>query len=1075
MMVDWKRIRKIAFSILIVSLVVVFFFAYLHYLDFKKVLLKQASDRATFILGQEVHIADVSISLPAAIGFYDITIKNPEGFPPGQLLRIKKLRLDMRLGRLLKGDLSFKNITLYSPELTLRKDERGRWNISDALTRLSSQKSTTGYQVDEFRIDSGVFDLNGNERYKSDKINLRLENLSSYPGTQARIKGDLVYTGNRIDIDGWVFPKDLPNRFNLSLSSKDFRFSAFRELLNTYGIDTEKTRATIVLHAEGDLEKGFQIRSDLQLGRMGSFLFLKPAKDIRVMTEAMFSLRDYSLAVHTASLFINGVSTATLKGTVEGLKTNPSYRANIKIERLDLSDVDLIKELKVRGILTSKDLRIAGRPGTKTPKISGDLQLREGAIESPYGTFDSMEADLILSSEKEVSIEGEAFARVVRVGKYISQTPVDARVSGSIRGFPGQFSVTSFLSLSPLEIKLDSGEPLRLEKGLVKIEGTMKGDTFSGKNSLEMNGLRLAGRFFPWVKSSSDITYRKNEGDFKDLTIETEDTKSTAAYLRITTPDAKGDYTVEIKGANAAYRTGEATVKQADFFVGLRQDSKTISGDLRFSAGNIGFQGMDFARVAGEGRFDEKNFSINLSRIDFSGGRIQFTADGRTSENPFPLKVKIAAEAFDLGLLRNSLWKSLKLPYNIAGEIEQATFDGIVDSQQSIRGKGSLNARKISILNPSTGRSFVKDASFRADIESVGKDLVLELEVTAGMLSTRLSGRVEEFLENDRHLHLKGSLPRILVSDMRSSLWDIFPDSLLYVGLRGTVSSDFLIDYSKQGFDVKGNLLFADFILDGENGEYSLGPINGSVPLRYSQGQGGQEVMEMQSFERSQFDRLVNEYSREPSGEGLQRLTIGSFRYGFQLIDQINLWIEQKGNYLNIKRFGANIFNGRLNGSAVVNLSGGFQYRAGFIIKAVSLATLCDRIEPIKGFISGKVDGIATFKGSGTELSQLIGIADFWTYRTADEKTMISKKFLQEVGGPSIKAYVSNRSFDKGILSLYVKDGYVIFRELEISNKNLLGMTDLSLKVVPTSNRVAIDQLLWSIIEAAERSKKKQP
>ena len=51
MVVDWKRVRKIALLILIVCLVVVFFFAYLHYLDFKKVVLKQASDRATFILG----------------------------------------------------------------------------------------------------------------------------------------------------------------------------------------------------------------------------------------------------------------------------------------------------------------------------------------------------------------------------------------------------------------------------------------------------------------------------------------------------------------------------------------------------------------------------------------------------------------------------------------------------------------------------------------------------------------------------------------------------------------------------------------------------------------------------------------------------------------------------------------------------------------------------------------------------------------------------------------------------------------------------------------------------------------
>ena len=34
-------------------------------------------------------------------------------------------------------------------------------------------------------------------------------------------------------------------------------------------------------------------------------------------------------------------------------------------------------------------------------------------------------------------------------------------------------------------------------------------------------------------------------------------------------------------------------------------------------------------------------------------------------------------------------------------------------------------------------------------------------------------------------------------------------------------------------------------------------------------------------------------------------------------------------------------------------------------------------------------------------------------------------------------------------------------------------MTDLSVKVAPLSNRIALDNLLWSIAEAAERAKKK--
>ena len=142
-------------------------------------------------------------------------------------------------------------------------------------------------------------------------------------------------------------------------------------------------------------------------------------------------------------------------------------------------------------------------------------------------------------------------------------------------------------------------------------------------------------------------------------------------------------------------------------------------------------------------------------------------------------------------------------------------------------------------------------------------------------------------------------------------------------------------------------------------------------------------------------------------------------------------------------------------------------------MKGLSLTKLCDGIEPIKGYISGRVDGIANLKGSGIGISQLIGKADFWTYSTENEKTKISKEFLKKIGGPSIKAYLGDRSFDKGIMSLYLQNGFLIFKELELSNRNFWGITDLSVKVMPFNNRISIDHLMWTIIEAAQRAKEK--
>ena len=74
----------------------------------------------------------------------------------------------------------------------------------------------------------------------------------------------------------------------------------------------------------------------------------------------------------------------------------------------------------------------------------------------------------------------------------------------------------------------------------------------------------------------------------------------------------------------------------------------------------------------------------------------------------------------------------------------------------------------------------------------------------------------------------------------------------------------------------------------------------------------------------------------------------------------------------------------------------GIQYHAGFILEGFSLSKFCEGIEPIKGYISGKVDGVANLKGSGSGIAGLIGKADFWTYDAGDEKTKISKQFLQK-------------------------------------------------------------------------------
>jgi hypothetical protein len=612
-----------------------------------------------------------------------------------------------------------------------------------------------------------------------------------------------------------------------------------------------------------------------------------------------------------------------------------------------------------------------------------------------------------------------------------------------------------------------------VEETEVTLEGTFKETTFAGKGVFNMKGLRFAGHTIRRLQANSGIDYRKTGLLLTGLAIETEDGTSSAGLLSLTPPGDAG-YKIDVRNMNVAHRNGGALLEECNLTLALQPGERPISGDLRFSARKIQFKGVDSQNLTGAGRFDEKNFFLDIQNAGMLGGRLKLTAEGKVSENIFPIKANVAAEDIDLSVLSKVLSKTIKIPYHVAGNMKKATFQGLLNSQTNIVGSAFLEAGKVTFSDLNTEKNIIQDTSLRAELEFKGKDLSFKANAFAGSILPQFSGTVKDFLEKKRSLQIKGTLPEVTLEEIRNSFWDAFPDSLLYAGLEGSVSSDFSIDYGKDGLSVSGNVQVKDCFLKGEYGEYLIGPINGQVPVAYGWVQSGGDAVSLPSFEKSQFESLTKYYARGEGEKDFKKITIGSLDYGFPLLKDIYLLVRQRGSVLNIERFGANIFGGRFEGSALLDLSKGLDYRAGFIIQGLSMTTLCERIEPIKGFLSGKVDGIGTFKGSGVGISPLIGMADFWTYSSGNEKTMISKEFLQKIGGPSLKTYLGNRRFNRGIMSLYLQKGDLIFKELEISNRNFFGVTDLSVKVMPFNNRIGLDKFLWSITEAAQRSKEKK-
>jgi uncharacterized protein involved in outer membrane biogenesis len=149
----------------------------------KKVIVKLEREITDFI-GQEVDIGDVSFVRSDEIAIKDIHVKNPEGFSTGDLLRIKKLSLEIHYSELVEKKFYFRRINVVAPELALMRNKDGRLNISEKLMSFFKKKPGITYQIDEFTIQSGIIDVDGDKRFRNENLSLTLKNLSSESGSK---------------------------------------------------------------------------------------------------------------------------------------------------------------------------------------------------------------------------------------------------------------------------------------------------------------------------------------------------------------------------------------------------------------------------------------------------------------------------------------------------------------------------------------------------------------------------------------------------------------------------------------------------------------------------------------------------------------------------------------------------------------------------------------------------------------------------------------------------------------------------------------------------------------------------
>lgn len=218
---------------------------------------------------------------------------------------------------------------------------------------------------------------------------------------------------------------------------------------------------------------------------------------------------------------------------------------------------------------------------------------------------------------------------------------------------------------------------------------------------------------------------------------------------------------------------------------------------------------------------------------------------------------------------------------------------------------------------------------------------------------------------------------------------------------------------------------------------------------------------------RAALERLSNVPAKSPFS-----LAIGSLRYDPIELRHIEVALASSENRIAVRRFVFESWGGRWSGWGTVEPLGG-GITLALLTEGLSLRAICNAFPPIKGYISGRIYGMAELVMPHFVLDQAHGYARFWAVDAPQEKRRISRRLIERLAGQQIRYFSLfgvARRYDRGVLEVALNAGDLIFHELEISHA-ILGYKDLDVRVSPSFNRIGLTHLLDTISETIKRIK----
>lgn len=995
---------------------------------------RQASRLLTDRLGQPVTVAGLHLS-GATLAVNGLQIANLPGYADEPLAAARTVVVAPEWLGLVAGRTSFRLIGGDGVRISARQNRAGTWNFAGLGARLAARKSDRETTIGRLTLTDASLLVNGRG---FERISLNVSDLATKGSSGSRLQlsfRDANGSAFRIEGEGRLGARPSLD-VSLTAPAIALRSLAGARLPIDLANGTASLRLTARLQA-GKLVVDGESRFDrLALRFKAGPIPIRGSLGFR----ASYDLTRDAAVLERCVLNLDGLTRLEATARVREVKGGRSFSAevagsDIELGRLaNLIPSGVLHELDVAGRLHPGRFRLAGDGRRGITTAEGRFALSGGELaKGGRPLLRGLTADAVLArGELGWSLRGRLTQPATATG-------------GMVEGLVAPFTVALSSRFKLLECELPAIAA-----------------RFAG---LSLRGM-LAYRPTAAVPFIGTV-------ELPEVTAAAANPYLAAREMRLTSGRgslivrAAGRGPADFQATLAARMAGlQGTAGSREFALHEATTRTVISraaGTLTVT-GNLQASGARLGETSGTGAFDYRlaggSLAIGNCVLRLAGGTLrcadihgplpgwQTVSDGRQ----LPVRLAFSGVGWEKGAIRMA-----GLEGNFSGAYRMAK------GKQWLEGTGDAALQELAVRGAEVG-------SLAGGFRSAATGLTADLtgRVLGGSLAVRVS--LDPFATGEGWVSL--ALPSTPAAELLTAFASLLPRPLQDAAATGTLAAGGTLRITGRDLRLDGELTLANVGVEAPAQKLSIAGVSGQIPFSIvTAGTTAARPAEGMGFTRENYPSLLQKLQRQESPGKIVK--IGRIRFGSLELGETTLVMRAGNGLTELASLASNLYQGGVFGAGYLRFGGGATYGADFLLNDLSLKAFCNSFPAIKGYISGRVDGIVSLRGEGSGLNGLAGFVDLWARPGPEETMLVSKEFLQRLAGRKLKGifFRNDRPYDRGEISAYLERGYLTFDVLDIYHTNFFGIRDLSVQVAPVQNRIAIDHLFTAIKTAAARGK----